>query len=321
MVESEGNVVIATTNAQGDYVISSLTKGDYVLSFSKSDVDGAITAYDAALILQRNVGLISFTDGQNVVADVDNNGRINAMDASYILQYAAGFVTLPFNGRNSIWLFSLNNVDFSDVFDDQSLSVTAYLIGDVSGNYGSGVANQLNMTNALRIGQIEQHEQYLSLVVGMLSNMENILSVEFTVNYPANLKIMEVQFDQRLKDAMKIINVNEPGRIRIVIASEINIPHIIEEIVRIKFFLPENFDYDFTLSNAIFNESNNVSLFSNSSSILIYDFNEDGKISIEDILCLIEQNQLEENQVMYFDYNLDGIVDIFDLILMSRYNA
>ena len=49
--------------------------------------DGKITAYDAALVLQYVVGLITFTKAQEGAGDVSNDGTVTALDAALILQY------------------------------------------------------------------------------------------------------------------------------------------------------------------------------------------------------------------------------------------
>ncbi|MCX7001587.1 MAG: dockerin type I repeat-containing protein [Candidatus Sumerlaeota bacterium] len=55
--------------------------------------DGVVTAYDAALIAQGAVGLISLTPAQIQAADVSGEGQITAYDAALIAQYAVGLIT------------------------------------------------------------------------------------------------------------------------------------------------------------------------------------------------------------------------------------
>ncbi len=52
--------------------------------------DGYVSAYDATLILQKNIGLRQFTPQQEAVADVSGAGGITAYDAALILQYVVG---------------------------------------------------------------------------------------------------------------------------------------------------------------------------------------------------------------------------------------
>jgi hypothetical protein len=55
-------------------------------------LNGRVQAFDAAMVLQSNVSLITLNATQNVVADVTGNGSITAMDASYILQFVTGLI-------------------------------------------------------------------------------------------------------------------------------------------------------------------------------------------------------------------------------------
>jgi len=59
------------------------------------DVSGncIVSAYDAALILQYVVGIISLDNGQKGRADVSGNGTISAYDAALVLQYTVGLIT------------------------------------------------------------------------------------------------------------------------------------------------------------------------------------------------------------------------------------
>lgn len=322
MIESESNLVVAKTNAEGGYTITSLTKGDYVVKFNKTETEGAITAYDAALILQRNVGLITFTSGQSVVADIDNNGRINALDASYVLQYAAGFVTLPFNGRTSTWIFSSNNVDFRDVFENQSLNVIAYLIGDVSGNFGQSTTNQLEIKQALRIGKITNQGNTYGVDVDLLTNQNNILSIQFDLTYPINLMLKGIEFHPTLVDAIKVINVNQRGLIRVAIASHVAFTTI-NGLMKLDFVESIKADQiiSFTIEHAKVNESSQLIIIDNSiNDALIMDVNGDESINIYDILTLVTMSDAE--YVSSFDYNQDTIIDIYDVLyLKSMMNA
>lgn len=55
-------------------------------------LNGMVQAFDAAMVLQSNVSLITLNATQNIVADVTGNGTISAMDASYILQFVTGLI-------------------------------------------------------------------------------------------------------------------------------------------------------------------------------------------------------------------------------------
>ncbi len=57
------------------------------------DQDNIVCSADSRLALRYSVGLETFTDLQETVADVDGNGQITAEDARLILQYATSTIT------------------------------------------------------------------------------------------------------------------------------------------------------------------------------------------------------------------------------------
>jgi hypothetical protein len=71
------------------------------LGVSPGDVsgNGTVSAYDAAMVLQYVVGLITLTDTQIEAADVSKNGTVSAYDAALILQYVLGLITSFTEGK------------------------------------------------------------------------------------------------------------------------------------------------------------------------------------------------------------------------------
>ncbi len=65
--------------------------------------NGTISAYDAALILQHLVSIITLGPSQRAAADVSGDGSVSAFDASLILRYMVGSITgFPGAGKQSI---------------------------------------------------------------------------------------------------------------------------------------------------------------------------------------------------------------------------
>jgi hypothetical protein len=97
----------AMTDANGSYGFS-FASGDFTLIPTKQDdVQNAVTALDATLVLQFQAGLIPFTNDQKLAGDVTGNGSVTALDATRILQFQAGI--LPrfevANTCQSDWVF------------------------------------------------------------------------------------------------------------------------------------------------------------------------------------------------------------------------
>jgi hypothetical protein len=55
-------------------------------------LNGTVRAFDASLVLQHLVALVSLSDLQKLVADVSGAGGITALDATQILQFVAGII-------------------------------------------------------------------------------------------------------------------------------------------------------------------------------------------------------------------------------------
>jgi hypothetical protein len=91
--------VVMTAVASSAETVEDTTKVEAVagtVSFGiLGDVDGnkQVTATDASLVLQHELGTIVLDDQYLEYADVDGNGSITATDASLILQYELGTIT------------------------------------------------------------------------------------------------------------------------------------------------------------------------------------------------------------------------------------
>ena len=100
-----GDLCGALSNAgSGDNVTQNVDYANFVTTGLQNpllgdvSLNGQVRAYDASLILQYLVPLITLTPLQKLVANVDANASINALDASLILQYVAGIIlVLPGN--------------------------------------------------------------------------------------------------------------------------------------------------------------------------------------------------------------------------------
>ncbi len=126
----------ASTNANGDFSVTSLPAGNYTLTPTKSDQANGITSYDASQVLQAAVGLITLSANQQKAADVNKSGSVSAMDAAYILEKAAGLTDVPFPGAGKVWEFIPPDMTYQPLDTDKTgQNFTAILIGDVSGNW------------------------------------------------------------------------------------------------------------------------------------------------------------------------------------------
>jgi len=68
-------------------------QGGSTILYGDVSGDSVVSAYDAALVAQAAVGLISFTQDQLKAGDVSGDGIISAYDAALIAQKAVGLIT------------------------------------------------------------------------------------------------------------------------------------------------------------------------------------------------------------------------------------
>ena len=83
--------VIAPTNDLGQYSFSDMTAGTLELEPQKTgDLQGSVSAYDAAIVLQAVAGWRQLDPMQQLACDVTGNGQVSALDAARIMQVAVG---------------------------------------------------------------------------------------------------------------------------------------------------------------------------------------------------------------------------------------
>jgi|GEM_PF-2331799 len=126
-----------TTNSAGTYQLPNLSGGPYTLTPSKTGDANGITSFDAALVAQHVVGLITLNACQQLAGDTSNDGSISSFDAALIAQFAVGI-----NNPASIagtWKFTPPNRTYSTLAGDQTnQNFDAVLVGEVSGNWVAG---------------------------------------------------------------------------------------------------------------------------------------------------------------------------------------
>ena len=157
---SGGSTRMASSNASGAFTFSGVPVGVWQLTPRKTgDLRGAVTALDAAWILQALAQLRTLDGQQRLAADVTGDGTVSTLDATLILQRAVGLNTAfaAATACSSDWLFVAN----ATVVPNQSVvppllngtcvmgsltygplaanasgqSFTGILLGDVTGNW------------------------------------------------------------------------------------------------------------------------------------------------------------------------------------------
>ena len=91
-VTLQGAATLDTTSAaDGTYSVANVPSGNWTVAPHKNgDRDTALSALDAAYVLQAVAGLRQLDSEQMIAADVTGDGTVSALDASRILQYVVG---------------------------------------------------------------------------------------------------------------------------------------------------------------------------------------------------------------------------------------
>ncbi len=216
----------SSTDSSGVFTISNILVGSYSLVPGKEDGASGITAYDASLVLQHVAGLSSLSGYPAAAADVNGSGSIGTMDASYILQKAVGLIEVPFPGAASVWEFDPLIRSYVDLHTDQTgQDFTGILLGDPSGNWGSGglgSALMLQQTLAKLSIQGSQPDpnRHVTATIHLDPAGAQIYSLDLILNYdPAQAQIVSVELGPLLEKWMIAKNVQQPGEIRVSLAS------------------------------------------------------------------------------------------------------
>ncbi len=201
LVNAVGSInTSATTNGSGFYSLSGMGAGPYTVTPSKSGGVSNLTVsgLDAACIAQYVVGINgcmfpSNTGAQLNVADVSGAGGITSFDAALIARFAAG---LPNHGSAGNWYFR-STTNTADAFRSYlnvntnytGQDYTAYVMGDVTGNY--------NPLNARPAPINDGRKPMMINAPTMNASAGTMVSVPISVQDTTGRQIVSYQFDLR----------------------------------------------------------------------------------------------------------------------------
>ena len=218
----------ATDNA-GAYSVAGVPPGSYTLRPSKTTDANGITAYDASLVLQHTVGLVTLTGSSAAAADVDKSGTITPLDAAYILQQAAGLLVVPFPGAGIIWEFSPPTSTVNSLNSNlTNQNFTGLLLGDVSGNWAStevaaarGATIAGGATVDVRVAELGlAGDGSLQSTLSVGPQGQAVYSLDLILAYDATKGTpRSVVKDSATANWMVSSNLNQTGEIRVSMAS------------------------------------------------------------------------------------------------------
>jgi hypothetical protein len=146
-ITGDGTPPINTTTGgpgptAGQYSLTGFGSGAYTITPSKIGGVNGFSTFDAAKIAQHAAGISTLNATQLIVADVSDDGTVSSYDAAMIGRWAVG--NPPF-GLTGTWKFIPVSRTYPQVTSDiTGQDYTAYLMGEVSGNWTNTGARSTN---------------------------------------------------------------------------------------------------------------------------------------------------------------------------------
>lgn len=241
----------SSTDSSGHYVLTDAPPENLlVYPDSAAGADSAVSALDAAYVLQFVAGLRPLSAQQSLACDVTGNGSLSALDAALLLQYTVGLITrFPVaTACGSDWAFIPNPAWAPDQtliqpqpgpgdctpggiayqtltasLDEQNFS--ALVFGDCTGNWqppvGGGAARAaLVIRPAVRTGRLRSLRGGRLALSIAADRPEPVYAIDVRVAYdPAALRAVSARLVGRARHAALAFNAREADVVRIAVAS------------------------------------------------------------------------------------------------------
>ena len=185
--------------------------------------NGAISAYDASLVLQHVVGSIVLSSAQRIVAEVSGNGVVTAYDASLILRYVIGDIArFPVEEEQMAkMVYMVRRVWMGEV---EELSGGGMRVPVLIDEMGGVVSGELVMSFSGDVGDVAVHTSELTSEYLLAHNVQDgRIRVSFagTESNAGSGTLVEVVFDRSDDDALSLerVSLNE-GRIPVRMGME-----------------------------------------------------------------------------------------------------
>ncbi|MCK4307179.1 VCBS repeat-containing protein [candidate division WOR-3 bacterium] len=219
---------VKTDSSSGHYSFPAASGANYTVTPSKVLGDctrpvGAITAFDASLVLWHTVEYDTLTGDSCVAADVSGDGTIRAYDASLILRYVVRKIdSFPVGD----WGFKPENTSYSPIVSDAlDEDYTAILYGDVSGSWGESKCLAYKK-DAIRVEIprmfVEPGETVnVPVQIGDVVTSDSIIACEIILTFDSTMvTAIDANKGSIVPTNWTIMNNSSPGRIKIILASD-----------------------------------------------------------------------------------------------------
>ncbi len=213
------------------------------------DLGDAVSALDAAYVLQKTAGMRTFSIPQALACDVTGDGTVSNLDASEILKLQVGLIDRLAVTSNELcgadWIFypfpasapnqstvlpevgggecragAIGYDPLSDDAGDQSFFGIPF--GDCTGNWqsGGGAATSGNLAGRVRLGRVRRSRSGVIRVPLYIDGDAPFRSAEVAVAYDPDVMVAQRLRRTRTRaGGLLVANHTTPGRFRLAIAS------------------------------------------------------------------------------------------------------
>lgn len=197
-----------TTDNSGSFNFMNVPNGSYTMTATTANpwMNNEINSTDALWIAQYYVGLRTFSDIQNLSADVSLQGGVNNTDALLIVRRWAGLTS---SFTSSDWVFTYPAVTVAD--SNINLNINSLMSGDVNASSNmSAILKQSFITFEQKaLLKIKQNEEF-DIPVTINQNV-NLGAMNLSFNYPSEL----ASFDGITSTIENIITNGKNGNVKI----------------------------------------------------------------------------------------------------------
>jgi len=229
MSANGSSLISVMTGEQGLYLLSGFGAGSYTVTPSKSGgINSAVGSFDAALVAGYASGTLSLSPVQLASADASGGGGVSSFDAALIARYAVGLP--PPVGLSGTWIFNPPSRTYPAIESDlDDENYTALIIGEVSGNWISGIGGRAaggggpERTSAVRLPDLVTQSGKDILIPIHVENAANkgILSYEFDLRYDPSVIQPQAEPVDLVGTASRslsaVVNATESGLLRVAI--------------------------------------------------------------------------------------------------------
>ncbi|MCI0514273.1 T9SS type A sorting domain-containing protein [candidate division KSB1 bacterium] len=174
--------------AKSDYRLTIVKNGDF------QNNAGVISAYDAALVAQKVLGLAKLSESSQLAADVDFDHQITLLDAAQILQFYLKKPALP-QSKVGQWFFRPDTLFFPQLNQDYlTQQFNGYIRGNVDENWQTTYGNYIEKSAGLSLTpEILWIQPAVPFTIPLsVDSTQKIVAFNLQINFDEKM----IQFDQ-----------------------------------------------------------------------------------------------------------------------------